>query len=484
MTKAKTVLVYGKFRIVHPGHMRLFSHATDLGDKLIIGIIKDEESKEDIAFSETLLRNLPFVSEVIIEADASTIIRKTRPQIIVKGFEHRERESTELQAIKEVGAKLIYTSGNPFLTEKDLTDGLGSLLQVSIDLPRNFLQRNNISVNSLLNLASSAKDRRVLVLGDIIVDEYVACHSIGMSQEDPLVVNTPFGSNKYMGGAGIVAAHCSALGANTQILSVVGDDDMANWVEEKLEEYNVGAKLFRDSIRPTTLKQRFKNDNQTLFRLSHFKQQVLDKELRIKMMRLIEDELKDADLLIMSDFSYGVLDSEIAQFAISRAKKLGIQVAADSQSSSQVGNLGKFIGANHIFATEREARLQLRDEYDGLAILTSKLRKELISQNIFLKIGADGVILEGVDSTVNSVLSTERIPALNLRPVDVSGAGDSMLAASALMLSSGGTLSESAFLGSVVAAIQVGRQGNMPVMLEEVEQVLKSSILNQTSSYG
>lgn len=59
-----------------------------------------------------------------------------------------------------------------------------------------------------------------------------------------------------------------------------------------------------------------------------------------------------------------------------------------------------------------------------------------------------------------------------------------MLAASALMLSSGGTLSESAFLGSVLAAIQVGRQGNMPVMLEEVEQVLKSSILNQTLSYG
>lgn len=477
MKKVKTVLVYGKFRIVHPGHMRLFSHALDLGEKLIIGIVREQESSENIAFSETLLRNLPFVSEVVIETDESTIIRKTRPQIIVKGFEHQEKQLDEIQAIEEVGAKLIYTPGNPFLTEKDLIDGLSSLLKVSIELPKDFLNRNSITTERLLDLTSKVRDTRVLVLGDVIVDEYIACHSIGMSQEDPLVVNTPISSNRYMGGAGIVAAHCSALGAKTKILSIVGDDEMANWVKDKLDEYKVEAIIFRDSTRPTTLKQRFKNSNQTLFRLTHFKQQAVDKELRMKLMHTIENELKSADLLIMSDFSYGVLDSELAQFAISKAQKFKVHVAADSQSSSQVGNLGKFIGANHIFATEREARLQLRDEFDGLAVLTSKLRKQLMSENVFLKIGADGVLLEGVDETVNTVLNTERIPALNLHPIDVSGAGDSMLASSALTLSSGATLFESAVLGSIAAAIQVGRQGNLPVLLEEVEQVLQSSAL-------
>ena len=89
MVGSETVLVYGKFRIVHPGHMRLFRHALDLGSRLIIGIVKDEENDENVSFSETLLRNLPFVSEVIIENDATSIIKKVRPNFIVRGFEHR-----------------------------------------------------------------------------------------------------------------------------------------------------------------------------------------------------------------------------------------------------------------------------------------------------------------------------------------------------------------------------------------------------------
>jgi rfaE bifunctional protein kinase chain/domain len=455
--------------------MRLFSHALELGDRLVVGIVRDEEANTGDDFSETLLRNLPFVSEVIIGADASSIIRKANPHFIVKGFEHREGSAPESEAIDEVGAKIVYTSGNPFLTESDLLEGMGQLLKPEIQMPKDYLSRNGINPKTVSRLMLESKKKKVLIFGDLIVDEYVACHAVGMSQEDPMVVNAPISSHLYVGGAGIVAAHCRALGAETMLISTTGEDSTAEWVEKKLTEYGINSYLLRDTTRPTTLKQRYKSDKQTLFRLSHFKQHPIEKEMKEALCKRLEQELQSVDLLILSDFSYGVLDAELAKFAIEKAKDLNVQIAADSQSSSQVGDLGKFFGVDHIFATEREARLQLRNDLDGLAVIAGKLRKELSAQNIFLKLGADGVLLEGVNSSSSQILNTERIPALNRNPVDVSGAGDSMLAACSLCLISGGTFAESAFVGSVVAAIQVGRQGNTPVTIEEVLQLLETT---------
>lgn len=471
MAAIGTVLVYGKFRIVHPGHLRLFSHALEIGEKLIVGIIKETNANEETNFSETVLRNLPFVSDVIVDGDASEIILRSNPDFIVKGFEHRETSVPESDAIAKVGAKIVYTSGNSFLTESDILEGLDQFLKPDIRTPTEYIHRNKIDIARISSRLREGNRARILILGDLIVDDYVTCHAVGMSQEDPIVVNVPISSHQYIGGAGIVAAHCQALGATTSIISVIGNDETADWAEKKLHDYGIQSSLFRDSTRPTTRKQRFKTDKQTLFRLSHFKQHAIDREIRGQIREELVELLKSTDFLILSDFSYGVLDEELSQYVIQKALDLNIQIAADSQSSSQVGNLGKFKGAHNIFATEREARLQLRNEQDGLAVIAGNLRKELGARNIFLKLGADGVILEGVED-----INTERLPALNKNPVDISGAGDSMLAASGLSLSVGSSLLESALVGSTAAAIQVSRRGNTPVSLQEVLRLLETSI--------
>lgn len=476
MARKGSVLVYGKFRIVHPGHMRLFSHALELGDKLIVGILKEPNTTDDSNFSETLLRNLPFVTDVIVDGDASQIILRAQPDYIVRGFEHRETGLPESDAIKRVGAKVIYTSGNPFLTESDILDGIDQFLKPEIKSPSEYLKRNEIDVRKISTLLSEIGKARVLILGDLIVDDYVTCHAVGMSQEDPIVVNVPISSHQYLGGAGIVAAHCRALGATTNIVSVIGSDETADWAEGKLHDYGINSFLIRDGTRPTTRKQRFKSEKQTLFRLSHFKQHTIDRDLRAGIQEALIELLQFTDLLILSDFSYGVLDEELSHFVISEALNRDIQIAADSQSSSQVGNLGKFKGAHHIFATEREARLQLRNEQDGLAVIAGNLRKELGARNIFLKLGADGVLLDGIDNSSQRTINTERLPALNKNPIDISGAGDSMLAASSLSLSVGSSLVESALVGSIAASIQVSRRGNSPVSLQEVLGLLESSI--------
>ena len=115
------------------------------------------------------------------------------------------------------------------------------------------------------------KNLRVLIIGDLIVDEYIACDPIGMSQEDPTLVVTPILCEKFVGGAGIVAGHAAEMGAKVSIITVAGIDETAGFATERIGSFGVDAVLLRDQTRPTTLKQRFRAGGKTLLRVSHLK---------------------------------------------------------------------------------------------------------------------------------------------------------------------------------------------------------------------
>ena len=146
-------------------------------------------------------------------------------------------------------------------------------------------------------------------------------------------------------------------------------------------------------------------------------------------------------------------------------------ISADSQSSSQFGDVSRFKGANLITPTEREARLALQNYDDGLVVLADKLMAKTSAQNILLKLGSDGMIAQ-LAQKQDLLPHTERLDALNLNPVDVSGAGDSVLITASLALAAGATLWQASLLGSVAAFIQVGRVGNIPIRSSEITQVL------------
>lgn len=136
------------------------------------------------------------------------------------------------------------------------------------------------------------------MIGDTIVDEYVMCDPLGMSQEDPTIVVTPISSNKFLGGAGIVAAHARGLGAHVSFYSILGDDQLSNFVEEKMQEYRIDAHLYTDKTRETTHKQRFRANGKTLLRVNRLKQHYIDNELQETILQDIRHHLDKIDLLI------------------------------------------------------------------------------------------------------------------------------------------------------------------------------------------
>ena len=129
------------------------------------------------------------------------------------------------------GYGINFFSETEFIDKSNVDDGIDA-----IQLPFEFMQRNNLSENIIKDFLGVASKLKVCIFGDLIVDEYITCHPLGMSQEEPTIVVTAVDKKKFLGGAGIVAAHCSALGAQTFLISVVGNDETASWAKEKIIE--------------------------------------------------------------------------------------------------------------------------------------------------------------------------------------------------------------------------------------------------------
>lgn len=464
-----TSLVTGKFKVLHLGHLRLFKTAASLADKLIIAIDNNGISKEDLDWRIKLISNIDLVSDVIeFDGNVKSLIAKIKPDYIVKGSEFSRIYNLEESLVKEYGGKLVFSSGNYAYLES--RPGVNFLDTIEQD--NEFLNRNLISRESIQGIIDKFVNLRVCVIGDLIIDKYVDCKAVGMSQENPGVVFTPSSTEVFIGGAGVVAQHCNALGAKTDFFTILGSDEMGKWVESKFLETDINAQLFVDDKRKTTIKTRYKFGLQNLFRLSEFTNDTITLDFENRIIKEFEVKCKEYDLLIFSDFSYGLLSRELIDKIIRVCKKHSIFIAADSQSSSQIGDLSKFNEIDLITPTEREARVELKDETSGLAVLLEKLKGKINYRNVILKLAGDGVLIHANQAFVENFLSIDQISALNKSPVNISGAGDALLASSAMALASGANICESAYIGSMAAALHISNASNEPLSLVDFKKLV------------
>ena len=471
--RKKTVFVSGRFNVLHPGHIRLFKFAKECGDKLIVAVESDELSAEGAHVPEKMRLEGVLCNEYVDEAfvinqAAKEVIAEIHPEVVVKGREHENQFNPELDVILSYGGVLLFSSGESVFSSVDLIrEEFLELVQSTIKLPTDFIVRNKIDKGKIVKLIENFHQLKVLVVGDLIVDEYITCQPLGMSQEDPTIVVTPTGSKMFIGGAGIVAAHAAGLGAEVDLISISGIDSVRDFVDDQLVESNVSAILLKDSSRPTTLKQRFRSKGKSLLRVSHLHQDAISEKLQSQLLRKFKQKIIQADLLVFSDFNYGCLPQFVVDEMREIASRHGVLLVADSQSSSQVGNIARFRGMDLITPTEWEARISIQNQEDGIVVLAEKLKKIAKANHVLLKLGDDGLLVQTSSSNEDDIY-TDQVPALNTAPVDVAGAGDSLLIASAMAMATGANIWEVGLLGSLAAAVQVGRIGNIPLNPQEL----------------
>jgi rfaE bifunctional protein kinase chain/domain len=486
--KDEVVLAYGHFSVIHPGHLRYLQFAKNKGDFLVVAIQKLGKENEHFSQQERAeaVSSLAIVDRVVLLDENITLaIKELKPNFYVKGkeFENKtELFTDEIESVKSVNGKVVYSSGEvKYASSKIGKIHRGTLSKDKADSFLKSCERQKIDFLKLKKTIEEFNKLNILVIGDTIVDQFVACDSLGISSEAPVQVVRELDSQEFIGGAAIIALHLKELGANTHFFSVVGNDSSSSYVQEAMDKVKIDSFLYKDESRPTTFKIRYMVNNQKLLRVSRLKQHSLNREIENQYIERLRTTIPKMDGIIISDFTYGMLTSRIINTIIELSKAHKVKIYADAQSSSQIGDIAKYKGIALSTPTEKEARIALADQESGIEKLAHRFLNETKNENLTITLGSQGVLTYSYDPTDPSNFNSEYFCALSDTAVDVAGAGDAFLSGAALSLSSGLNIMEATAIGSIMSAISVKRIGNISINKEDVINYINLLLENDGS---
>lgn len=454
----KSSFISGNFDVIHTGHYRLFSYAKKFSNKLIVAVFEGDHND----YRLEMVKNCKYVDEIhlIKRSQLLDLIHRIKPSFIIKGNEFAKKRNIEQQyLLKNKKSKIIFTSGQ-IENEKLFSSKVDSLL---INHDYDYLDRNKITKQRLLDIVSKFKKTKICIIGEIIEDVYSNFDALGLSKEDPVVVYGNEKTNRYIGGAGIVSCHSSSLGAKSFLISCfnIAKD---KFIINILKKNKVNSILINDNTRRNIKKIRFRSNDKTFFKINDFDSHVIDKTIENEIVNKFKKLSNKINLLIYSDFNYGLISKNLIKKLNNIAKKNNIFIAVDSQISSQFGNLFRYQNIDYFSQTEFEIRDTLKNKEDGLIEIMNLFQKITKCKYLNMKLGSDGTVFNNYYKR----FYTDRVSALNSSPKDISGAGDSFLIGSAIALSNGATFKESIYLGSLLSAIQITREGNIPITDKEI----------------
>ena len=296
------------------------------------------------------------------------------------------------------------------------------------------------------------------------MDEYVLCEPVGTSQVDPTIVVSELERRMFLGGAGIVAGHCAGLGADTTLVTLLGSDEGYGRALSLLNAASVTPVAITDRHRPTTRKRRYRAQDKTLLRINRLSLTGPDSVVTERIRKAVMAEVlrkPQPDLVLFADFNYGAISQSLVDEVAIECRQTGIMMAADNQASSDTCDICRFRGMSLVTPTEREARLSLRDPLSSSADMAARMRADGVAANVAVTLGPYGLVV----ATAGGLIT---MPALSHTPVDPVGAGDALFATTSMALRLDYSIEQAIWLGSVAAAVQVGRVGNLPISFAQL----------------
>ncbi|MEI6588383.1 MAG: bifunctional ADP-heptose synthase [Verrucomicrobiota bacterium] len=317
----------------------------------------------------------------------------------------------------------------------------------------------------LPQLLKKIAKRKILVIGDIMLDHYFWGDSNRISPEAPVPVVNVFNATDTVGGAANVANNIAALGAQVEVIGAVGRDYNGDKLRANLKDHGISfdENFVLKEIKTIT-KTRVLVRNQQLCRLDHEDNPSAYRKLLEdpKRWKRLEAKIKKVDGIILSDYAKGVLSTPLIAQLEKLARKYGKFIALDPKPSS--GNL--FYNFDVITPNRREAfelaGLGHDEDHVNLDAVCNHIWTKYAPKALVITLGADGM-LTSIKGKVKKI-----IPTAARQVYDVSGAGDTVIAALVLAMTSGATLDEATHFANAAAGVVVGKLGTATVSPEEL----------------
>ncbi|MDQ1611583.1 MAG: D-glycero-beta-D-manno-heptose-7-phosphate kinase [Pyrinomonadaceae bacterium] len=313
-------------------------------------------------------------------------------------------------------------------------------------------------------LAARIEGRRVVVWGDVMLDEFVWGDVTRISPEAPVPVVDIRRESVRLGGAANVLANLIALGARASVVGVVGRDRAAERLEDALDQAgarHASAGLVTDESRPTTTKTRIIAHNQLVVRADRERRTPVDAATETRLINALAAALPEADAFVVSDYDKGAVTPRVLAEILPRAFERNIPVLVDPK----IRNFDAYRPATLVTPNHHEALRLTNTEDDtdaGMADAARLLRERLGCESVLITRGEHGMMLLERDAAPVYVATVAR------EVYDVTGAGDTVIATLAAALAAGASLTEAAALANHAAGIVVGKLGTATASVAEL----------------
>jgi rfaE bifunctional protein kinase chain/domain len=321
-------------------------------------------------------------------------------------------------------------------------------------------------MTDLTDLLDRAHGRSVLILGDLMLDHFVIGRVERISPEAPVPVVQFDHESFRLGGAANVAHNVAALGGTVEIAGLVGNDPEGSRLMEDLRAVGIGTRaVIADPSRRTTRKLRVVTTrNQQVARIDYESDQAIQGDVEAALVGRIRDAAMRADVVLVSDYQKGAVTSATARAAIAGAQAKGVPSLVDPK----VPHIDYYAGATLITPNHLEAEavtlLRIRNA-DGARVAAQRFRDRARTDSVLITRGEHGMWLLAPDGESD-------LPAEAREVSDVTGAGDTVIAAMALGLAAGGSLRDAARLANRAAGLAVARFGPVAITADELRAAL------------
>jgi D-glycero-beta-D-manno-heptose-7-phosphate kinase len=311
--------------------------------------------------------------------------------------------------------------------------------------------------NRLEALFASFSGKTIMVIGDLMLDRYLWGRVSRISPEAPVPVVEVDSESSRLGGAANVSYNVLSLGARAIPLGIVGSDAEGELLKRMFQEKGFPTDgILTDANRFTTVKTRIIAHHQHVVRTDREVREGISKETQDKLMARFESRLSSLDGIILEDYNKGLLVPEFIGRVVARAREKGKMVFVDPKYD----HFFEYRGATLFKPNKKEAsdRLGLKLDSDGaFRSALNRLMDELDCGAVLITLGEEGMILQERGREIM------KIPTRAVKVHDVSGAGDTVIAAMAVVMSAGGSAEEAAMIANQAAGIVCGEVGIIPV---------------------
>jgi rfaE bifunctional protein nucleotidyltransferase chain/domain len=464
------VLCHGVFDLVHLGHVRHLEAARREGDFLVVTVTADSfvnKGPGRPVFPEQLraemVASIGCVDCVGISSDATAegAIRKLRPDVFVKGAEYENAEADvtgnitkEVKAVESVGGRIAYTN--------DLVFSSSTLLNRHFKIYESELEeylakaRREGMLTRLLALIDCIKNKRVLLVGDAIIDQYDYVDPMDRSAKENIIANNYRTTELFAGGVFAAANHIASFVSQVDIVTTLGGKDSHEDFIRGALKPNVRLNVVVRQGAPTTRKVRFVERAyiRKLFEVYYMDDDPLRVDEQRQIDAMVAERAANADVVIVTDFGHGLIASSTVNVLTRESRFLAVN--AQTNGANRGFNLiTKYSKADYICIDAPEARLATADRYSPIEDVTGRLLPAAINCGRF-------IITHGRYGCVafDSQTGLNRVPAFTKSVVDTVGAGDAFLAVTSPLAASAAGMELVACIGNAAGAMQVGVVGH------------------------